>query len=789
MMTLPDRQSLHTSPLTASSTTLAYGILFLLFIYYLLQYLDFPILPISELLWNALVCITPIRLITFLYPSSNLTIPKQESDDKASRSVGYARKSEAMRHILGFDGTGVVSNVQRARSVSGIKSMMRGTPRSAPPGLGNWDNSCYQNSILQGLAALRSLPSYLAQGSKSEAPDSTKATLRDLVEKLNDPTNAGGMFWTPAELKSMSSWQQQDAQEYFSKMLDEVDKELSRSAEAAPRNVGLAALADRDTTPHELRPRIPLDTTTISESPTSMEQSHELPDELTSIIARNPLEGLLAQRVGCLRCGYVEGLSLIPFNCLTVPLGSQWMYDIRSCLDEYTNLEPIHEVECTKCTLLHTKKQLERLISQLQVQDPQDKTSSTSEMLIALMDSSKERLATVNTALEDEDFSDNTLKKCQITAKGRVSTTKTRQAVVARAPKSLAIHVNRSVFDEFTGAQTKNYADVRFPHRLDFNPWCLGEGQPSTPGGQKIERWNIDPATSMLPLEIEEAPSHLQKVYELRAVVTHYGRHENGHYICYRKYSVSIDSEPASKEGHAERWWRLSDDEVSQVTEDHVLSQGGVFMLFYEQVEQPQVSAKTKECHASVQNRNATNINQVIEEYTLETPLPAEQVKADTPAEYMESETAEAQLAANSTDPLAVHQHTAAESPGKSSEALPETVPASTNPEASAIEPKTSSSAEQISTNATSLPLTEPNHSLKANIDDTKPTIISAVISSEPSPPILEATSSPLSREQVSKDDRKATPTMQAVQPRSGRGSASRGSKGMGQVSSMVTAN
>jgi ubiquitin carboxyl-terminal hydrolase 1 len=33
------------------------------------------------------------------------------------------------------------------------------------------------------------------------------------------------------------------------------------------------------------------------------------------------------------------------------------------------------------------------------------------------------------------------------------------------------------------------------------------------------------------------------------------------------------------------QWWRLSDDDVSQVSEENVLNQGGVFMLFYDLVE------------------------------------------------------------------------------------------------------------------------------------------------------------------------------------------------------------
>jgi len=578
MMTLLGRQFMD----TAVSTVLAYGVLLLLFIYYMLQYLGFPVLSLSELAWNTLVCVTPTQVISFLHPLSDLTTTEQEKIDKiTAKSVGYARKSEALRQLLGLDGKGIMSTVQRARSVSGIGAMMKGVPSSPPPGLGNWDNSCYQNSILQGLAALQSLPKHLARSDHVGARRSTKAALRDLLTRLNDPASVGKMFWTPAELKSMSSWQQQDAQEYYSKVLDEVEKESSRAADAAPRQVGLAALASLKEGSSKMRPGLLSasfgDATALLDS----RATRQLPDELTSIVAQSPLEGLLAQRVGCLRCGYVEGLSLIPFNCLTLPLGGQWMYDIRSCLDEYTGLEAINGVDCAKCTLLHTRQQLERLLSQIQDQLHEDGDPTMPAMLTALKDSSKERLAAVNAALEDKDFSDNTLlKKCQINAKSRVSATKSRQAVIARAPKALVIHVNRSVFDEVTGAQMKNSADVRFPRRFDFGSWCLGGGSVSSADKEAIEKWIIDPAVSMLSQEIKDLPPHLQRAYELRSVVTHYGKHENGHYICYKKYSSPKPPGSVPTDQPGELWWRLSDEEVAHVTEEDVLLQGGVSHVF-----------------------------------------------------------------------------------------------------------------------------------------------------------------------------------------------------------------
>lgn len=701
----------------APFTIAAYGTIFLLFIYYMLQLLDFPVLPISELFWNAFVHITPIQVIDFLNPSA--TSLRENAASAGSKSIGHARKSEVMRQILGLDGARMMSKVQRARSLSGIGAMIKGTSSVGPPGLGNWDNSCYQNSILQGLAALQSLPNHLSRIAPTKTINTT-ATLGELLKRLNDPRNAGKMYWTPSELKSMSSWQQQDAQEYFSKVLDEVEKESRTQIGAGMQDQGLAGLAGLTSEVANEESKDAPESSQDHPASSDPKSVQNLPDEVVTIIARNPLEGLLAQRVGCLRCGYVEGLSMIPFNCLTVSLGRQWMYDIRSCLDEYTKLEPIDGVECAKCTLLQTKKQLEKLLSQIQTQTSEDEGQQTAERLVALKDSSKARLTAVDVALDEEDFSENTLlKKCEISAKNRVSTTKTRQAVVARAPQSLAIHVNRSVFDEYTGAQTKNFADVRFPHDLDFSPWCLGMSSES----KDVEKWTTDPASSMVAQESEEIPSHLQQLYQLRAVVTHYGRHENGHYICYKRYPSSSTKPEDQSDGEqmASRWWRLSDDDVSPVSEENVLAQGGVFMLFYEQADQRDTA-----------RLDVTDIS-TEEVHIIASEIPAE------------------------TAPVA------------------ETIEELVHP---ALDDET---GVQASVSGSSHTESEPSRAFTKAIS---PSTFSAPSPDDASEPTEEASSPSPPPELPVKDNPQIAPRMRTAPPRSGRGS-----KSMGQVSSMVTAN
>ncbi|RDW88617.1 hypothetical protein BP6252_00649 [Coleophoma cylindrospora] len=520
-------------------------------IYHVLQTLDFDLLPLPQLVWHIVVYLTPSRLLDAI-DSYQDPLRVVNPELRGLRKT-HAAKSEVMRRILGMDAPGgILSTVtqagrRRLSTLPGI-GMVAQSGEGRPAGLGNWDNSCYQNSVLQGLAALRTLPNYLAnarlkhkESDETDMPEAQMAeALEGLIETLNDPANNGKRIWTPAALKSMSSWQQQDAQEYFSKVLDEIDKEVRKAADSTRDSPGFES-----------------------------EPTHNSGDKQPSPkpVIRNPLEGLIAQRVGCTKCGFSEGLSMIPFNCLTVPLGRAWEYNVSECLDEYTKLEPIEGVECGKCTLLKFQRLLSTILERLD-DTPENATIRTT---------TTQRLAAVTEALEDDDYEEKTLiQKCSIPSKSRVSSTKSRQAVIARPPKSLVVHFNRSLFDELTGELRKNYSEVRFPKILDLGPWCLGSA--GSRDRSDMEEWLLNPDESMIASQ--HRSSRLRgPFYELRAVVTHYGRHENGHYICYKKHPSPV---PDEKGHYNEQWWSLSDDDVMRASEEKALGQGGVFMLFYD---------------------------------------------------------------------------------------------------------------------------------------------------------------------------------------------------------------
>lgn len=559
---------------------LGFLLVVLLSVYLLFDHLGLAPFSLIHSAWNVLVYLTPSRIVIAL--DSRMS-PSDFHPSNPSR-LSFQTKSESMQRILGLD-TSTFPLFPRSRSLSGLGNALLGNNTDAvPPGLGNWDNSCYQNSIIQGLASLKSLSTFLAQNVEVLAEKGTSSTheaLKGIIDHLNSAANQGHKLWIPPDLKSMSSWQQQDAQEYFSKLVDQIDSEIRQASKGQTRNMGLKMTG--------LEENILRD---ICQDQSKSDGNGGSSPVMENSAFCNPLEGLLAQRVGCMNCGWTEGLSLIPFNCLTVPLGGKSEYNVHECLDQYMALEPIEGVECAKCTLLRAQDQLQTLLEGLSDDEGQSDKSPSPGLSDAVRLSAQARLDAVSSALDENDFSEKTIaSKCHIPSKNRVSTTKSRQAVIARAPQCLAIHINRSLFDEMTGMLRKNYAAVNFPKQIDLNDWCLGT-RAAQESGDPIEKWVTNPADSMLPRTGQTADVSRRR-FELRAIITHYGRHENGHYICYRKYPTVVFPAPVPDEvlqaegdkEKAERWYRLSDDDVQMVSEAHVMSQGGAFMLLYEAID------------------------------------------------------------------------------------------------------------------------------------------------------------------------------------------------------------
>jgi ubiquitin C-terminal hydrolase len=111
-----------------------------------------------------------------------------------------------------------------------------------------------------------------------------------------------------------------------------------------------------------------------------------------------------------------------------------------------------------------------------------------------------------------------------------------------------------------------------------------------------------NPGTEPNPLETGTSQPY-RYLYRLQAVVLHYGSHDSGHFITYRRLSRNpfdpkanvVDSKSLGQLGSAwqkpkstDRWFAISDDSVSLVrnVEQEVFEYASqyAYLLFYERV-------------------------------------------------------------------------------------------------------------------------------------------------------------------------------------------------------------
>lgn len=220
-------------------------------------------------------------------------------------------------------------------------------------GLWNQGNTCYQNSVLQAMASCKSWRSHLAtiayppedhgldesdsihaQGDLEPRP--VVATLAGLLEALNTSKR---ILYVPLVIAgsgaggSSGAWsynEQQDAQEFFQKLTAAVEKEAAQYWERLKGRrrglglgeaiIGLRRLAnvanggDMDRKCERVKDERVLNH--------AIEAAGRVTGWIKPEELENPFQGLTAQRVGCLRCGYVEEIRLQSFTSLSLSLPS-----------------------------------------------------------------------------------------------------------------------------------------------------------------------------------------------------------------------------------------------------------------------------------------------------------------------------------------------------------------------------------------------------------------------------------------------------------------------------------
>ncbi|CAK7906406.1 ubiquitin carboxyl-terminal hydrolase 1 [[Candida] anglica] len=468
-------------------------------------------------------------------------------------------------------------------------------------GIANEGNTCFMNSVIQSLASSRELGSFIegylhqeievGTGSdekvmvRSSVPkvglEFTKA-LKDLMDGVNGSYGTKGKEFSTRDLLAnmpngpkqnfFSGYNQEDAQEFYqlvfnllereyklSKKNDE-SKEDSEKSEKEESPVD-SSFVDRDEIDkfvcgfNDIGYIGPIYVPAEQVDPNLVGQVGS-ENKYQPLQLVTPVDGVTVERVGCLTCGEIGGIrySVNSGLSLNLPNKNAYAYDIEELLEEWISPDIIEDVNCNRCGLSQTLEFLEEKIS--------GSTGKVATMYETRAQDIKNELE--SPIISDEVFDRMTIK--QMIKK----TKKSKQILMSRPPPLLSMHINRSVFDPRTYQIVKNTCNVSFPEKLDLSKYSADP-----------ENINMDarlPLKKEGPVEEKEEEEEGEDeqdevvdsrlVYDLKAVISHYGTHNYGHYICYRKQRGT--------------WWRISDESVYVVNEEEVVNSQGTFMLFYE---------------------------------------------------------------------------------------------------------------------------------------------------------------------------------------------------------------